>query len=88
MIIKPSANLRNDYNSISNLAHETGEPIYITKNGEGDGVFMSIDSFEEREKMLLIRAKVLQAELERLHGEKGYSEDEVSMILESKLNAL
>lgn len=88
MIIKPSANLRNDYNSISNLAHETGEPIYITKNGEGDGVFMSLDSFEERERMLQIRSKVLQAELERLNGEKGCSEDQVSRILENDLNAL
>lgn len=38
MILKASAALRNDDTSISNLAKETREPIYITKNGEGDVV--------------------------------------------------
>ena len=46
MLIKASAALRNDYSSISALAKETKEPIYITKNGEGDLVLMSIDAFE------------------------------------------
>lgn len=66
MIIKPSAALRNDYSTISNLAKETKEPIYITKNGEGDMVLMSIDAFEKREQILQLRAKVLQAEQERI----------------------
>ncbi len=68
MIIKASAALRNDYASISALAKETKEPIYITKNGEGDLVLMSIDAFEKREQMLKLRANVLQAEQERLSG--------------------
>ncbi|NDO50830.1 type II toxin-antitoxin system Phd/YefM family antitoxin [Lachnospiraceae bacterium MD335] len=66
MIIKASAALRNDYTSISNMAKETKEPIYITKNGEGDLVLMSIDAFEKREQMLKLREKVLQAEQERI----------------------
>ena len=66
MIIKPSAALRNDYTSISNLAKETKEPVYITKNGEGDLVLMDIDAIEKREQVLELRAKVLQAEQERL----------------------
>lgn len=68
MIIKASASLRNEYAAISNLAKETKEPIYITKNGEGDMVLMSVEAFEKREQMLELRAKVLQAEQERLDG--------------------
>ncbi len=73
MIIKASAALRNDYTSISNMAKETKEPIYITKNGEGDLVLMSIDAFEKREQMLKLREKVLQAEQERVSGAKTVS---------------
>lgn len=73
MIIKASAALRNDYASISNLAKQTNEPIYITKNGEGDGVFMNIDAFEKKEQALDLRAKIIQAEEERLNGAKTRS---------------
>ncbi len=73
MIIKPSAALRNDYSAISNLAKETKEPIYITKNGEGDMVLMSIDAFEKREQILQLRSKVLQAEQERIGGAETFS---------------
>ena len=68
MIIKASASLRNDYGSVSSLAKETQEPIYITKNGEGDLVLMDIKAFEKREQMLSLRARVLQAEEERISG--------------------
>ncbi len=73
MIIKASAALRNDYAAISNMAKETKEPIYITKNGEGDLVLMSIDAFEKREQLLKLRANVLQAEQERVDGAETIS---------------
>lgn len=76
MLIKASAALRNDYASISALAKETKEPIYITKNGEGDMVLMSIDAFEKREQILQLRAKVLQAEQERMDGKPTISVSE------------
>lgn len=76
MLIKASAVLRNDYATISALAKETKEPIYITKNGEGDLVLMSIDAFEKREQMLQLRARVLQAEQERMDGEPTISVSE------------
>jgi prevent-host-death family protein len=84
MQIRSSTVLRNNYGDVSSLAHETREPVYITKNGDGDVVVMSIDAFEEREKMLDHRASVLEAELERLSGAPTYSVDEVRAKLKEK----
>lgn len=84
MQIKSSTSLRNDYGAVSSLAHETKEPVYITKNGDGDLVVMSIDAFEEREKMLDHRASILEAEFSRLSGEATYSLTEVRSMLKEK----
>ena len=65
--------MRNDYNAISALAHQTQEPIYITKNGEGDVVVMSVSAFEERELQLKHRTDILEAEFSRLNEEPTYS---------------
>lgn len=86
MIIKASATLRNDYSSISTLAKESKEPIYITKNGEGDLVIMSIEAFEKREQMLELRAKVLQAEQERLDRAKTLSVAEARKRLRERVH--
>ncbi len=84
MFIKASAALRNDYATISALAKETKEPIYITKNGEGDLVLMSIDAFEKREQMLQLRARVLQAEQERIEGQPTISVSEAKKRLRER----
>lgn len=88
MIIKASAALRNDYAAISNMAKETKEPIYITKNGEGDLVLMSIEAFEKREQVLQLRAKVLQAEQERLDGAGTISVSEARSRLRERANGM
>lgn len=82
MIIKPSTALRNDYGSISDLAHEEEVPIYITKNGEGDLVVMSIEAFERREEMLKLRARLSAAEQARLSGQPVFSMEESRQRLE------
>ena len=45
--IRPSADLRNKYNEISELCHRYEEPVFITKNGQGDLAVMSIETFEK-----------------------------------------
>ena len=45
-VIRPSADLRNKYNEISELCHEYLEPVFITKNGTGDLAVMSMETYE------------------------------------------
>ena len=88
MIIKASAALRNGYTEIAEMAKKTKEPIYITKNGEGDLVVMNIDAFERREQILQLRAKVLQAEQERIEGAETLSISEARKRLRDRLNGI
>lgn len=85
MTIKPSTALRNEYLQISLLARETGEPIFITNRGEADGVYMSIEAYEAREKMLTHRASILAAEAARLAGAPTYTQEELDARVEAML---
>lgn len=77
MNIRPSAAIRQNYNEISELCKKTGEPVYLTKNGEGDLVVMDIEAFVRREKMLKLREELLAVEEARANGAKDYTIDEV-----------
>jgi prevent-host-death family protein len=77
MNIKPSAAIRQNYHEIAAYCKSTGEPVYLTKNGEGDLVVMDIEAFTRREKMLALREKLLTIEQERMNGAKYYTVDEL-----------
>ena len=81
MTILPSTSLRNKYNEISEKCKQTGEPIYLTKNGEGDLVVMSVEAFEKHLAMLKLKERLLDIELEQKSGAKYYSVDELDVAL-------
>ena len=83
MNIKPSAAIRKNYNEISELCKRSGEPVYLTKNGEGDLVVMDIATYVRRESMLRLRENLLVAEEGRLQGKPGHSVDEVSTMMKA-----
>ena len=85
MNIKPSASIRQNYNEIAELCKSTGEPVYLTKNGEGDLVVMDFASFSKREKMLKLREELLVIEEDRIHGAPDYSVDEVTSMMEQAI---
>lgn len=84
MNIRPSAAIRQNYNEIAEMCRRTAEPVYLTKNGEGDLVVMDIESFTRREKMLKLREELLAVEEDRLSGRLGCTLDE----LDAYLNAV
>lgn len=86
MNIKPSANIRQNYNEISELCKKTGEPVYLTKNGEGDLVVMDMVSFSKREKMLKLREELVAIEEERLAGVQDFNIEEIEKSLNDVLD--
>lgn len=87
MNIRPSAAIRQNYNEIADFCKKTGEPVYLTKNGEGDLVVMDIEAFSRREKMLALREKLLNIERDRLNGARYYSVDELDDELADAIKA-
>ncbi len=85
MIIKPSASLRNKYTEISKLCHKTNEPIFITKNGEGDLVLMSIEKYEKMLDEIKLVPELIKAEKRISEGEY-YSIDEFKSKADKLLN--
>lgn len=85
MNIRPSASIRQNYNEFSELCKKSGEPVYLTKNGEGDLVVMDIAAFDRREKMLKLREELLAVEEDRLHGDAGYSVGEVGEMMRAAI---
>ncbi|HEX3029507.1 MAG TPA: type II toxin-antitoxin system Phd/YefM family antitoxin [Clostridia bacterium] len=65
--IRPITDLRNT-NEISDLCHKQGEPIFITKNGYGDLVVMSIETYERQLALVDVYKKLSEAEQEIAKG--------------------
>ena len=73
--IRPSAELRNKYNEISTLCKETREPVYITVNGRGDTVILSIEQFNQMKAELELLKMLSEAEDDVRNGRVTPVED-------------
>ncbi|RLD31983.1 MAG: type II toxin-antitoxin system Phd/YefM family antitoxin [Bacteroidetes bacterium] len=85
--IRPVSDLRNNFADISKIVHETTEPVFLTKNGYGDMVVMSIEAYEEKKFESEIYFKLKEAELEAKSTNKRYSHDEVFSDLRSVVSS-
>lgn len=84
--IRPISDLRNKANEISEICHSENEPIFITKNGVGDLVVMSIESYERQQALLELYSKLFEVEIEIKNGEQGEDFFEVSKQLRKNVH--
>lgn len=85
--IRPISDLRNNFTEISRIVHDEGEPVFLTKNGYGDMVVMSVEQFEQFRQERRINDSLLQAQEEALENPFRYNFNEVSSNLRKKLIA-
>ncbi|MCX4265644.1 MAG: type II toxin-antitoxin system Phd/YefM family antitoxin, partial [Firmicutes bacterium] len=69
--IRPISDLRNSANEISDFCRSTGEPVFITRNGTGDMVVLSIKEYERRQALIDLYGKLAEAEKEIAAGAEG-----------------
>lgn len=69
--IRPISDLRNSANEISDFCHQTREPVYITRNGNGDMVVLSMEEYERQQALIDLYGKLAVAEQEITSGAQG-----------------
>ena len=66
--IRPISDLRNSASEISDFCRRTREPVFITRNGAGDMVVLSIEEYERRMALIELYGKLAEAEAETASG--------------------
>ena len=75
--IRPVSDLRNNFADISRIVHETAKPVFLTKNGYGDMVVLSMEAYENLQLESEVFFKLQEAEREAELTDKRYSSKEV-----------
>ena len=76
-MIRPVSDLRNNFAEISKIVHETAQPVFLTKNGYGNMVVLSMEAFQDMQFESEVYFKLQEAEREAEHTNKRYSSKEV-----------
>ena len=83
--IRPVSDLRNNFADISRIVHESSEPVFLTKNGYGHMVVMSMEAFVRHQFNSEVYFKLKEAEIEAKATGKRFMHDEVFSGLRCKL---
>ncbi|MBE6742081.1 MAG: type II toxin-antitoxin system Phd/YefM family antitoxin [Ruminococcaceae bacterium] len=84
--IRPVSDLRNNFADISKTVHETGKPVFLTKNGFGDMVVLSMEAYENLQFDSEIYLKLKEAEKQAKLSDKRFSAKEVLNELKGAIN--
>ena len=85
-IIKTISDLRNKSNTISDIVHNTNEPVFITRNGEGDMVVMSMTQYSQLQLKIKLTDMISAAQADYVKGDRGRNLNDVFSDLRSMLN--
>ena len=76
-LIRPVSDLRNNFADISRIVHETSQPVFLTKNGYGDMVVLSMEAFEKLQFESEVYFKLQEAEREAALTEERFSSKDI-----------
>lgn len=85
-IIKPISDLRNKANEISDIVHGSSDPVFITRNGEGDMVVMSIVQYSQLQQKVDLMTKLAAAQADYAKGDRGRNLADVVGDLKARIN--
>jgi len=84
-MIRPISDLETNLSEITNAVHETAEPVFLTNNGYGDIVVMSMEAWEEMNFENEIYQKIIEAQTEARSNPRRLSHDDVFSPLRQKI---
>ncbi len=76
-MIRPVSDLRNHFADISKTVHETAQPVFLTKNGYGDMVVLSMEAYENLQLESEIYTKLQAAEREEETNSVLYTSEDI-----------
>ncbi len=86
MMIRSATAMRNDYDGMVKLAKEKQEPIFLTRNGDGEMVFLPLELWEKREAELNLLSEMLRREESRLAGAKTFTQEQIRNMTQELLH--
>lgn len=84
--LRPISDLRNNFNSITETCHKNAEPIFITKNCQGNMVVMSMALYEQQQAQLDLYKKLLEAEAQSISTKERKSHKTLMSELRERIN--